>query len=170
KPSDFSTSSTRPRMVEAGVDTVSRRRICALRMRVNISPIGSERFMSVFTLPARLDHAGHLPEIAEFVQGDAAELQLAVVTARPAAHFATVAHATRSRIPRQGGELELRREALLDGDGLVHRDLLQLGALAGILLGKLPAPVVLLDRAGLCHVSSSAPRLLPEGEIEGLQQ
>src|SRR5689334_16283888 len=98
KPSDFSTSRTRPRSVEAGVVTVSRRLICALRMRVSISPIGSVRLIDLFSLPARLYHAGHLPEVSEGPQRDTAELELAVVAARTTGHFAAIAHARRRRI------------------------------------------------------------------------
>src|SRR5690606_21872366 len=170
KPSDFSTSRTRPRIVEAGVETVSRRRICALRMRVSISAIGSLRLIPCVSLPARLDHAGHLPEVPQLAQSDTAQLELAIVAARTAGELAAVAHTARRRIARQLGQLELGSEALLDGNRLVHRDFLELAALAGKLLGKLDAAVVLLDGAGLCHFSVLALRLLPEGEIEGLEQ
>src|SRR5579863_1281023 len=148
KPSDFNTSSTRPRMVDAGVETVSRRRICALRMRVSMSPMGSFRAIPVFSLPARLDHAGHLPEIAQRAQGNAAQLELAVVAARTPAELAAVAHAARRRIARQGRELQLRREALFHAHALVLAQGLQLGALARKLLAQLPAAIVLFDRAG----------------------
>src|SRR5690606_38874386 len=57
------------------------------------------------SLPARLDHAGHLPEVSELAQRNAAELELAIVAARTTREFATVADATRRRVPRQCGEL-----------------------------------------------------------------
>src|SRR3569833_1886563 len=160
KPSDFSTSSTRPRIVAAGVTTVSRRRIWALRMRVSISAIGSVRLICLVSLPAPLYLAGHLPEIAELTQGDTAQFHLAVEAARPAGQFATVANTTRRRIARQLGELELGGETLFHADLLILGEGLQLGALVRVLLAQLPAAGVLLDRAGLCHVSSSAPYCL----------
>src|ERR1700760_3535254 len=120
KPSDFSTSRTRPRMVEAGVTTLSRRRICAFRIRVSMSAMGSVRDIQVLSLPARLDHAGHLPEIAELAQRDTAELQLAIVTARTAGQLAAVANAARRRIARQGRELQLGGEAVFHAGRLIH--------------------------------------------------
>src|SRR5690349_7750767 len=119
KPSDFSTSRTRARTVEAGVTTVSRRRSWALRIRVSISPIGSERAIFVLSLPARLHQARDLPQVAQLAQRDTAHLHLAVVGTRPARDLATIADATRRRVPRQGGELQLRREALLHRHALV---------------------------------------------------
>ena len=53
KPSDFSTSSTRPRSREPGVVTFPRRRICALRIRVSMSPTGS--LIAIVVLPYQLD-------------------------------------------------------------------------------------------------------------------
>src|SRR3569623_1102585 len=167
KPSDFSTSSTRPRIVDAGVTTVSRRRIWALRMRVSISAIGSVRLIVFFSLPARLDHAGDLPEVAQFTQGNTAQLDLPEIATRPAGQFATITHTARRRVPRQLGELQLRREALFHADALVLGEGLQLGALVRKLLAQLLAAVVLLDRAGLCHVSSSAPYCL-KGKLKAL--
>src|SRR3569833_2745303 len=96
------------------------------------------------SLPASLDHAGHLPEIAELTQRYAAQLQLAVVAAGTTRDFAPVAHTARRRVARQRGELELRGETLFLADRLVHGDVFQLGALAGILLAQLLAAVVLL--------------------------
>src|SRR5689334_8370782 len=137
KPSDCSTSSTRPRSVEAGVETTSLRRIWALRIRVSISPSGSVRLICLLSLPARLDQARDLPEIAEFTQGDTAHLELAVVGARTARHFAAVTDAVRCRIARQGGELEGRSEAILQRHLLIHHDGLERGALRAKLLGQL---------------------------------
>src|SRR6218665_2351518 len=125
KPSDCSTSSTRPRRVDAGVETTSRRRIWALRIRVSISPSGSERLIVFVSLPARLDHARDLPEIAQLAQGDTAHLELAVVGARTARHFATVTDAVRGGIARQFGQLDGRGEAVLKGNLLVHDDRLE---------------------------------------------
>src|SRR5665213_833016 len=107
KPSDFSTSSTRPRKVDAGVETTLRRRICALRMRVSISPIGSlTLIVQKSFLPARLHETGNLPEIAEFTHRDAAELGLAIDAARTPRELAPVAVPARRGIARQLGQLE----------------------------------------------------------------
>src|SRR5690242_5717339 len=129
KPSDLRTSSTRARRVEAGDETVPRRRSCALRMRVSISPIGSVRLIVLFSLPARLDHAGDLPKVAELAQRDTAHLELPVVATRTARHFATIADAARRRVARQRGQLELSLEAHLRGGLLVLGDRLKRGAL-----------------------------------------
>src|SRR6218665_2370816 len=134
KPSDCSTSSTRPRRVEAGVETEFLRRIWALRMRVSISPIGSVRAICVLSLPARLDQTRDLPEVAKLAQGDTAHLHLAIVGARTTGHFAAVAHAAGRRIARQGSELELGGETLFQRQLLLHGEGLELGALGTVLL------------------------------------
>jgi hypothetical protein len=56
-------------------------------MRVSMSAIGSV----IMGSPARLDHAGHLAAKRENSKTDPAELELAIVTARTTAHFATIA-------------------------------------------------------------------------------
>src|SRR5690606_34387544 len=75
--------------------------------------------LSLLSLPARLDHAGHLPEIAKLTQRNTAHAQLAVVAARAAGNLAAVANAARGGIPRKPGELELRGKALLHRHALV---------------------------------------------------
>src|SRR5262249_12095819 len=101
--------------------------------------------------PARLDQAGDHALGAEIAQRDTAHLELAVVGARPAGHFAAVAHARARRVARQLGELERRREAILHGQRLVAGDRLEPGAPPGKLLGQLAPPLVLLDRTLLRH-------------------
>src|SRR3712207_1767016 len=100
KPSDFSTSSTRARRREPGVDTVPRRRCFALRMRVSISPRGSFMDMRPSPLPARLHEAGDEALRPEFPERDARQAELAIDRARPARHLAAVADARRVRVAR----------------------------------------------------------------------
>src|ERR1700686_1026981 len=95
-------------------------RICALRMRAIMSPIGSLTAIAI-PLPARLHEAGNQALGAEVAQRDAAETMLAVVTARAAAQFATVANARGRRIARQFGKLEG------GGEPLLHRQVLVVG-------------------------------------------
>src|SRR3954471_12360751 len=113
EPSLFSTSSTLARIFEPGVETLGLERICALRMRVIRSLIGSCVDILRPSLPARLDEAGNQPLRTVFAHRDAAHLVLAIDRARPAGDLAAVANPGRRRIARQLGELQGRREALL---------------------------------------------------------
>src|SRR5690349_8023483 len=121
KPSLFSTSRTRARSFEPGVETVPRRRICALRMRVSISPNGS-LIMRCPPLPAGLDEAGDQAGGAELAQGDAGHAELAIVGARATGDLAAVADAGRVRVAGNLGQLEARVETLLHGLRLVVGD------------------------------------------------
>src|SRR5258708_25498744 len=111
-PSDFSTSSTLARILEPGVETLDFERICALRMRVIKSLIGSCVDIWRPSLPARLHEPGNQALGAEFTQRDPAELVLALDRARTPGHFATVANPRRRRLPRHLGELQRRRKPL----------------------------------------------------------
>src|SRR5271165_6269947 len=119
KPSDSSTSRTFLRREEPGVVTLPRLRICALRIRVSISPRGSFIAMIVLLSPARLDEARDEALVAEFAQGDARHLHFAVIAARAAGHFATVAHPDDRAVARKGGEPEARLETLLHRTAVV---------------------------------------------------
>src|SRR5919112_6437086 len=99
-PSDFSTSSTRARSLEPGVETVPRRRICALRIRVSISPNGS-LIIERPPLPARLDEARDQALGAELPERDAGHAERAVVGPRAARDLAAVADAGRVRVAGQ---------------------------------------------------------------------
>src|SRR5918997_6162605 len=150
-PSAFSTSSTRPRILEPGVATVPRRRCCALRMRVSMSPRGS--FIDIAaSSPARLDEARDQALRAELPERDPRHAELAVGGARATRDLAAVADAGASAVARQRGERQARLEALLHRPRLVVRDAQKLRALHLELLHQPPAAVVLLDRALLCHV------------------
>src|ERR1051326_1488777 len=82
-PSFSSTSSTRARSADPGLDTLDLLRICALRMRAIRSPSGSLRAIVRPSSPARLDEARDDALGAELPQRDAAHLELAVEPARP---------------------------------------------------------------------------------------
>src|ERR1700719_1764889 len=142
-PSVLSTSSTLARILEPGVETLGLARICALRIRVMRSLIGSCVDMSDPPLPARLHEPGNQALGAEFTQRDAGQLVLAVGRARTARQLAAVADARRRRVARHLGKLQGRREALLHRLGLVGDDRLQTRALGSGVLGHPLAPVVL---------------------------
>src|SRR5882757_8477136 len=150
-PSDFSTSSTLARILEPGVETLDFERICALRMRVIKSLIGSCVDIWRPSLPARLHEPGNQALGAEFTQRDTAELVLAIDRAWTSGHFATMADPGRRRIARQLRELQRRGKPLFHRLLLVGDDGLQPRALGGGVLGHLLAPIVLLDRTLLCH-------------------
>src|ERR1700726_2466844 len=150
-PSAFSTSSTLARIFEPGVETLGLARICALRMRVMRSLIGSCVDMDRPSLPARLHEPGNQALGAEFTQRDAGKLVLAIDRARTSGHLATIADPGRRRIARHFGKLERRRKPLFHRLALVGDDGLQLRALWRSVLGHPLAPVVLLDRTLLCH-------------------
>src|SRR5689334_19415589 len=113
-------------------------------MRDNRSPSGSFNDMRSSS-PARLHEAGDQTLRAELAQRNAAHLELAVIGARPSGDLAAIAHAVLRGVARQLGKLQRRGETLLHGDALVARDLAQPRAPAGILLGHLRPPLVLLD-------------------------
>src|SRR5262245_16145320 len=149
-PSVLSTSSTRSRCFEPGIETFDLFRICALRMRAIISPIGSLTAIAP-SLPARLHKARNQALRSELAQCDTAQAMLAVVGARAAAQLAAVADARLRRVARQLGQLQRRRKTLFHRQLLVVRDRFQLRAPVGVLLCH-PAPsVVLLDRTLLRH-------------------
>src|SRR6056297_2227769 len=149
-PSDASTSSTRTRIFEAGVRTVDLPRICALRMRVSISPTGS--FITRVSLPARFHHAGQLPGGAQVAQGDPADLQLAVIGVRTPRELTAIVQARGRTVARQLRELQRGAEPLFHGLRLVLDDLLERGALVGVLVNQLLALLLALNRCFLGHV------------------
>src|SRR5579871_3360360 len=78
--------------LEAGTSTLGWRASCALRMRVSMSPMGSDvAIRRVLSLPARLDHAGDFARERQFAKADAAQIEFAQIAARPAATEAAVA-------------------------------------------------------------------------------
>src|ERR1700746_1028687 len=106
----LSASSTLARSFETGDTQVVLRLRCALRMRVSMSPNGSDMDMRAAPLPARLHHAGDLPLAGELPQRDAGELKLAVVRSRTARQLAAQPHANPRAVARELRELERRIE------------------------------------------------------------
>src|ERR1041385_9398022 len=150
KPSALSTSATRSRCLEPGIETFALLRICALRMRAIMSPIGS--FTAIRpSSPARLHEAGNEALGTELAERDTAELVLAVIGARPARQFAEIADAGGRRIAWQFSELEGGGEPVFGRQFLIVRDLFQRGAPVGVLFRHLASPIVLLDRTLLRH-------------------
>src|SRR5215203_3646562 len=145
KPSDLSTSRTRPRSREPGVVTFPRRRICALRIRVSMSPTGSLIAIVAAPLPARLHEARDQPFRAELPERDARHAELAVIRARPAGHLAAIADAGRVAVARDLRQPKACLEALLHGLRLVVGNAEEPLALALVLLDQALAPVVLLN-------------------------
>src|SRR6185437_11588622 len=150
KPSVLSTSQTRSRCLEPGMETFDLVRICALRMRVIMSPIGSLTAIAI-PLPARLHKAGNQALGAEVAESDAAETMLVVIGARTAGQLATIADARGRGIARQLGKLEGGGKTLLHRQSRVVSDCLERLAAVGELLRHPAPPVVLLDRTLLSH-------------------
>src|SRR4030095_13293809 len=100
-------------MREPGVETLDLLRICALRMRVIRSLMGSCVLMLDPPLPAGLHEARHEPLRTELAHGDTAELGLAIDRTRTARQLAAVANAGRRGVARQRCELQRRCEPLL---------------------------------------------------------
>src|SRR5438270_5994664 len=98
--------------LDDGMATSASSRICALRMRVSMSAMGSLMLMQS-PLPAGLDDAGDLAAHREFAQLVAAEAELAEHPTRTARDRAAVAHAGRVRVARQLLNLLARGEAVL---------------------------------------------------------
>src|SRR5690606_28112726 len=84
------------------------------------------------SLPARLDDARHLAEIAQFAKRNTRHLEFAIECARAARDFATVANAGLGAVARHFGKLQGRLEALLDRESLVLDDRLEGGALGSL--------------------------------------
>src|SRR5215468_8709521 len=150
KPSVLSTSSTRSRCLEPGIETLDLLRICALRIRAIMSPIGSFTAIAPSS-PARLHKARNEAFGAKLAQRDTAQAMLAVIGARTAAKLAPIAYARPGGVARQLGKLEGSGKTLLHRQLLVARDCFKLRTSIGELLRHLAPPVVLLDRTLLRH-------------------
>src|SRR6185312_11601363 len=111
KPSVLSTSSTRSRCFEPGIETFDLLRIWALRMRAIISPIGSLTAIAP-SLPARLYKARNQALRPELAQRNTAQAMLAVVSARAATQLTAVANARLGRVARQLRQFQRRSKTL----------------------------------------------------------
>src|ERR671917_1452811 len=74
-------------ILECGITTVSCFAICALRIRVRKSAIGS---LTDISLPTRFRYPGDLALVGELPEADPAQPELPVVPVRPAAPLAPV--------------------------------------------------------------------------------
>src|SRR3974390_825658 len=171
KPSVLSTSSTRSRCLEPGIETFDLLRIWALRMRVIISPIGSFTAIAPSVRPA-LHKAGNGAFGAKLAQRDTAQTMLAIERTGAPRQFAAITHTRPRGIPRQFSKLQRRRETLLHRQLLVLRERLEFRAPVGELLRHLAPPVVLFDRTLLSHTFAPCGSAyegcpsLPEREVE----
>src|SRR5690348_3796788 len=171
KPSVLSTSRTRSRCFEPGIDTFDLLRICALRMRAIMSPIGSLTAIAP-SLPARLHKAGNEALGAKFAQRDPAQTMLAIKGARTAGQFATIANSRLGRVARDLGKLQRSSEALLHGQLFVVRNCFQLRAPVCEFLRHPASSVILFYRTLLRHTFTPCGSAyedkpsLPEREVE----
>src|SRR5437588_4676733 len=162
-------------MREPGVVTLPFLRICALRMRVSMSPKGSLSAIAP-SLPARLYEAGDETLRPKLTQRDARHLHLAIIGARPAGHVATIADAHGRGIARRIGKPDARLEALFHRQLLVVGNHLQLVAAVGVLLDQPHLALVVFNCTLLSHyvlplVSAfEASASLPEREVELAQE
>src|SRR5207248_5244989 len=92
KPSSLSTWAIFSLRRVVGISTAGRSMRLALRMRVSMSAIGSV-IMAVWSLPARLHHAGDEAVAGHVAEADASYAELAVHRPRPAAQPAAEADA-----------------------------------------------------------------------------
>src|SRR5215467_8074233 len=150
KPSLLSTSSTRSRCLEPGIETFDLLRICALRMRAIMSPIGSFTAIASSS-PARLHEARNKAPGAKLAQRDAAQAMLAVKPTWTATELAAVTNARLRGIAWQFCKLQGSGKTLLHRQLLVVRDRLKLRASIGKFLRHLAPPVVLFNRTLLRH-------------------
>src|SRR6056297_35907 len=155
-PSAAKTSSTRTRILEAGVRTVDLPRIWELRIRVSISPIGS--FISLPSSPARFHDTGQLPGRTQIAQRDTGNLEFAVIRMRTPRKLAAVVQPGRRAVARQLRKLQGGAEPLFHRLAFVTDDLFQRGAFLGETIHQLLALLFALDHCFLSH-KSSLPRL-----------
>src|SRR5207247_3424925 len=115
-PSSFRTFAIAILTFDDGIVTTARSTICALRMRVSMSAIGSVMLIGSSLLPARLDDAGNLAAHRIFAKLVAAQTELAENAARTTGQRAAVAKPRRVGVARQLLQLEARGEAILVGN------------------------------------------------------
>src|SRR3954467_11397546 len=85
---------------DAGMITSGLRTICAFRIRVSMSAMGSVMLMQISLSPAGLDHAGNFAPHGDLAKLVAAQPEFAEHAARPAGQPATVAQPHGRSIPR----------------------------------------------------------------------
>src|SRR5689334_22683597 len=126
------------------------RAVCALRMRVRRSAMGSVMLIRRAS-PARLGHARDLAAVHDLADLDARETELAVHATGTARDRAAIAVTRRARIARLLLQLRLRGEFLFGGAARAADDFLQLRTLRRVLLHDPRATLLALDHARLGH-------------------
>src|SRR5881392_663743 len=121
-PSSFRTLAIAILTFDEGIVTTARSTICALRMRVSMSAIGSVMLIGSSLLPARLDDAGNLVAHRIFAKLVAAQTELAENAARTTRQRAAIAKPRRIGVARQLLQLEARCEAVFVGHFRVFDD------------------------------------------------
>src|SRR5260221_9559061 len=119
-------------------------------MRVSMSAIGSLMLMQ-FSLPARLDDAGHFALERQLAQLVAAEPEFAVDAARPPGQCAAVAQPHRRSVARQLLQLDACFLLRLVGGARILQPLEQSGAGQLVFLDDLPAFLVAVLYGELGH-------------------
>src|SRR5450432_3225500 len=132
---------------EEGINTEFFSTTCALRMRVNMSAIGSLMLILYTSLPARLGDARHVAAHRDFAQLVAPQTELAISAARAAGEFAAVAQPRRIGVARQLLKLQTRLITHLFGLRLIVDDRVQLGALLGEFLHQCFALEFAIDQS-----------------------
>src|SRR5262245_60618907 len=126
------------------------RAVCALRMRVRRSAIGSVMLMRRSS-PARLRDARNLSAVHDLADLHARQPELAVDATGAARDRAAHALAGRARISRQRLQLRLRGGARLRRGPRVADLLFERCAFGRVLLHRLRATLLALDHARLRH-------------------
>src|SRR6185312_8259403 len=129
------------------------RAVCALRMRVRRSAMGSVMLMPRSS-PARLGHARDFAAVHDLADLHARQPELAVHATGTTRDRAAPASTRSARIARLLLQLRLRGEFLLGGAARAADDLLQLRALRRVLLHDPRATLLALDHARLGHTVS----------------
>src|SRR5437763_1324496 len=111
-------------ILECGISTAGSNARCALRIRVNMSEIGS-----IIKLPARLRHTRDQSIQCGFAEGQPRAAKLPPIAAAASAERAAVDHARRARVTRQlrqAGVIAFRLQFSAERGVFLHRLLLAL--------------------------------------------
>src|SRR5262245_43059894 len=149
------------------------RAVCALRMRVRRSAIGSVMLIRRAS-PARLGHARDLAAVHDLADLHARETELAVHATGATRDRAALAPTRRAGVTRLLLQFGLRSKLLFRGAARAADDFLQLRALRRVLLHDPRATLLALDHARLGHTvcisCCTSGNLFPEREVESFEQ
>src|SRR5512135_3702262 len=137
------------------METVAFSAICALRMRVNMSEIGS-LMLIVSPLPACLDHTGDFAAHRVFAQLAATQAEFAERAARTPRQRTAVAQTHRAGIARKRLQLLARLGALFVTQLDVGNDRQQLRALGSKFLHCIAALLLTVNQCNLSHIALSS--------------